>query len=220
LVQIYQTPDNILSLNLEIDVLLDQPHVGQNLHDHILMPTVWKVKSKSAVSASKVDGFSRKIDLIATVSVPKAAIAQDSGAEPSADHAMLRQERATVSHSLQYSGPPGTPEDGSLVLMMAVLLITTSRESVGIASPRIQDAPRIDPKYLATERDRYIAREALRFEAKLLAGDATVLGRDILDGELVMPGQKALTPESSDKEIDERVKMSAGWVAFLFLGIH
>jgi hypothetical protein len=62
----------------------------------------------------------------------------------------------------------------------------------------------INPNYLATEQDRYLAREALRF-------DATVLGREILDGELVgVPGQKPLTPESTDEEIDECVRMGAG----------
>lgn len=199
-----------------IDVILDQPHVGQNLHDHIIMPTAWKVKSKSALVNTEAGGSDRKIDFIATVPVPKeglrAAIARDSGgAEPGPDHDMIRQERAAVLHSIQYTGPPGAAEnDGSVVLVMTVQLIATSRGSVGISSARVEDPPLIDHKYLSTEQDRYVAREALRFDVRLVGSDATVVGRDILDGEAVAPEQKPLTAESTDEEIDERVRSVAG----------
>jgi choline dehydrogenase len=98
-----------------IDVILEQPHVGQHMHDHILIPTVWKVKSKpSGDAGSKQASYGDKIDFLDTILVPKDSfkmtIAKDNGGvEPSPSHDMLCQERETVSHALQYTGPPWNP---------------------------------------------------------------------------------------------------------------
>ncbi|KAJ0387993.1 hypothetical protein COL922a_001274 [Colletotrichum nupharicola] len=177
-----------------IEVKLSQPDVGQNLHDHILMPTAWKVKNVSEGWTYESDnplfkepqyGLGNKIDFLATTTLPKeglaAAIAEDEGVEPGPDHPLLRQERAHVSHSLQYNG---ASTDGSAILMLSIVLIDTSRGSVGISSANISDYPVIDPNYLSTAVDRYAVREALKFDTRLLGSDLTPVGRDILDGEL------------------------------------
>ncbi|KAF9872681.1 GMC oxidoreductase [Colletotrichum karsti] len=202
----------------EIEVKLDQPEVGQNLHDHILMATAWKVKNPSEGWAYESDnplfkepqyGLGNKIDFIATTTLPKeglaAAIAEDEGAEPGPDHPLLRQDRAHVSHSLQYNG---ASTDESAILMLSIVLIDTSRGSVGISSVNISDYPLIDPKYLSTAVDRYAAREALKFDTKLLGSTLTPVGRDILDGELA--ADAPLTVNSTDEAFSARARQVAG----------
>ncbi|KAF6821058.1 glucose dehydrogenase [Colletotrichum sojae] len=201
-----------------IEVKLDQPEVGQNLHDHILMPTAWKVKNPSEGWAYESGnplfeepqyGLGQKIDFIATTTLPReglaAAIAEDEGAEPGPDHPLLRRDRAHVSHSLQYSGASA---DGSAVLMLSIVLIDTSRGSVGISSADVGDYPVIDANYLATAVDRYAAREALKFDARLLGSDLTPVGRDVLDGELA--ADEPLTVQSSDEAFAARARQVAG----------
>ncbi|KAJ5011638.1 alcohol dehydrogenase [Colletotrichum sp. SAR 10_99] len=201
-----------------IEVKLDQPEVGQNLHDHILMPTAWKVKNASEGWAYESEnplfkepqyGLGNKIDFLATTTLPKeglaAAIAEDEGIEPGPDHPLLRQDRAHVSHSLQYNG---ASTDGSAILMLSIVLIDTSRGSVGISSANISDYPVIDPNYLSTAVDRYAVREALKFDTRLLGSDLTPVGRDILDGELA--ADAPLTVDSADEAFAARARQVAG----------
>ncbi|KAJ0340994.1 hypothetical protein KNSL1_011309 [Colletotrichum chrysophilum] len=220
----YRTPQLLmLSGNLKkhgIEVKLDQPDVGQNLHDHILMPTAWKVKNVSEGWAYESEnplfkepqyGLGNKIDFLATTTLPKeglaAAIAEDEGIEPGPDHPLLRQDRAHVSHSLQYSG---ASTDGSAMLMLSIVLIDTSRGSVGISSANISDYPVIGPNYLSTAVDRHAVREALKFDTRLLGSDVTPVGRDILDGELA--ADAPLTVDSADEAFAARARQVAGYV--------
>lgn len=211
-----------------IEVKLDQPEVGRNLHDHVLMPTAWKVKNPSDGWAYESGnplfdepqyGLGQKIDFIATTTLPRdglaAAIAEDEGAEPGPDHPLLRGDRAHVSHSLQYSGASA---DGSAVLMLSIVLIDTARGSVGISSADVADHPVIDANYLATAVDRYAAREALRFDARLLGSDLTPVGRDVLDGELA--ADAPLTADSPDEAFAARARQVAGYVPSNFLELN
>ncbi|OLN83279.1 Alcohol dehydrogenase [acceptor] protein-like protein [Colletotrichum chlorophyti] len=200
-----------------IEIKLDQPEVGQNMHDHILMPTAWKVKNPSEGWAYESNnplfqepqyGLGNKIDFIATTTLPKeglaAAIAEDEGVEPGPDHPLLR-DRAHVSHSLQYNGASA---DGSAVLMLSIVLIDTSRGSVGISSANISDPPVINPNYLGTAVDRYAVQEALKFDTKLLGSDITPVGREILAGEFA--ADAPLTVNSSDEAFAARARQVAG----------
>ncbi|KAK1676767.1 GMC oxidoreductase [Colletotrichum godetiae] len=201
-----------------IEVKLDQPEVGQNMHDHILMPTAWKVKNPSEGWAFESDnplfkepqyGLGNKIDFLATVTLPKdglaAAIAEDEGVAPGPEHPLLRQDRAHVSHTLQYNG---ASTDGSAVLMLSIVLIDTSRGSVGISSANVSDPPVIDPNYLSTAVDRYAVQEALKFDTRLLGSDMTPVGREILDGELT--ADTPLTVDSPDEAFAARARQVAG----------
>ncbi|WQF81088.1 Putative glucose-methanol-choline oxidoreductase, FAD/NAD(P)-binding domain superfamily [Colletotrichum destructivum] len=202
----------------DIPVILDQPAVGQNFHDHVLIPTVWQLKNASA-GYTKESGdpvFSESqynlgafIDFMTITSLPKEglfnAIAEDEGSVPdAATHPLLKQDRAHSSHLLQYSG---VSADGSAVLMISVVFINSARGSVTIRSADIKDAPLINPNFLATSVDRYAARETIRRNIRLLTSSDTVLGREIVAGELAA---NPLTTESTDEEIDARVREMAG----------
>lgn len=66
--------------------------------------------------------------------------------------------------------------------------------------------PLIDPNYYATEADRVVIREGMRFAMPALE---TSEGQAIVDGEVVPAGFEALTGKSTDEDIDKRVKRSA-----------
>lgn len=76
--------------------------------------------------------------------------------------------------------------------------------SIGSRDPA--DPPLIDPNYLATEVDRYAWRAGLRDIIALETTDRTVLGREVIAGEAPPPGFAPLTTDSTDSELDERVK--------------
>ncbi|KAF4781345.1 GMC oxidoreductase [Colletotrichum scovillei] len=184
----------------DIPVLLDQPAIGQNFHDHVLIPTIWKLKDAKAGYAKESGNpiFNQSqyalgafIDFMTVTSLEKeglaVAIAEDEGSVPDpAVHPLLKQDRAHSSHLLQYSE---VSADGSAVLMISV------------------DAPLIDPNFLGTNVDRYAARETIRRNIKLLTSDETILGREVVAGELAA---EPLTVNSTDEQIDARVREMAG----------
>ncbi|KAF4915943.1 Oxygen-dependent choline dehydrogenase [Colletotrichum viniferum] len=163
----------------EIPVLLDQTAVGKNLHDHVLIPTVWQLKNASA-------GY-----------------AKESG------NPVFNQSQYSQGAFIDFMTYSGVSADGSAVLMISVVFINSARGSVTIQSADINDAPVIDPNFLGTVVDRYAARETIRRNIGLLISNETVLGREIIAGELAA---SPLTADSTDEEIDARVREMAGYV--------
>ncbi|KAK1457841.1 GMC oxidoreductase [Colletotrichum melonis] len=201
-----------------IPVLLDQPAIGRNFHDHVLIPTIWQLKNASAGYAKESGNpvFNQSqyvlgafIDFMTVTSLEKEglaiAIAEDEGSVPDpAVHPLLKQDRAHSSHLLQYSG---VSADGSAILMISVVFINSARGSITIQSSDIEDAPLIDPNFLGTNVDRYAARETIRRNIKLLTSDETIMGREVVAGELAA---EPLTLNSTDEQIDARVREMAG----------
>ncbi|KAK1714109.1 GMC oxidoreductase [Colletotrichum acutatum] len=121
----------------DIPILLDQPAIGQNFHDHVLIPTIWQLKDASARYAKESGNpivnqshhaIGAFIDFITVTSLEKeglvVAIAEDEGSVPDPTvHPLLKQDRAHSSHLLQYSG---VSADGSAVLMISVVFIILS----------------------------------------------------------------------------------------------
>ncbi|KAF3055887.1 Pyranose dehydrogenase 3 [Daldinia childiae] len=205
----------------KIPVVLDQPEVGKNLIDHTIFHHAWKVKnpadgwalgSNNPVFAKPQYGWGSPMDFLATTDVPKeglvAAITEDEGSTPDPlTHPLLNQKRAFVENIFMYAGGP----DGSLVSLALVMLLTTSRGSVKLASDSIRDHPLVDPNYLSTAVDRYAIREGLKMQIRYAGSDATIIGREILDGEKGVPGfDQVLSTESTDGDIDARLRAGVG----------
>ncbi|KAI8965842.1 putative GMC oxidoreductase [Daldinia sp. FL1419] len=200
-----------------IFVVLDQPEVGKNLADHTIFHHAWKVKnpadgwalgSNNPLFAKPQYGWGCPMDFLATADVPKegliAAITEDEGVPPDpSTHPLLNKKRAFVENIFMYAGAP----DGSLVSMALIMLLTTSRGSVTLASGDIKDHPVIDPNYLSTAVDRYAIREGLKMQIKFAGSDTTIVGREILDGEKGAPGfDKVLSTDSTDEYLDARLR--------------
>ncbi|KAM0429220.1 hypothetical protein ACHAPT_006434 [Fusarium lateritium] len=220
----YRTPQILLLSGIgpeetlkkfDIPTVLDQPWVGKNFHDHVLIPTVWELKDPSAFGGiTKESGnpifkepqysLGAFIDFYTVTSLPKeglaAVIEEDEGKAPDDSHPLL-QKRANSGHLVQYSGA-----GADAIMMTSVVLINQARGSVSIQSGDINDAPVIDPNFLSTAVDRYAARETIRQDIKLLVSDRTVLGREYVAQE---KAEKPLTPDSSDEEIDARIRQAA-----------
>ena len=200
-----------------IEVVLDLPDVGKNLVDHYMIPTGWRIKDPAAGYAlgsgnptfdKPPHNWGQPVDFVVTTGVQDEdglarAIEADEGTAPDpAAHPLLKQKRAFKEHIFMYAGA----SDGSAVSLMLIGLLPTSRGSVTLASTNVNDVPLIDPNYNASEVDKFIARDGLRQQIKFAGTTATVLGRDILDGELGVPGSnEKLAHDSTDEYIDSRV---------------
>ena len=69
--------------------------------------------------------------------------------------------------------------------------------------------PLIDPNYFATEADRVVMRAGMRLAMR---ATETPEGKEAIESEVPPKGFKPLTSQSSDEEIDKRVKrVAATW---------
>ncbi|OTB00792.1 putative GMC oxidoreductase [Hypoxylon sp. CI-4A] len=205
----------------DIPVVLDSPDVGQNLADHGLFFHAWKLKNPEAgwafgstnpIFKEPQYSWGHPFDLIVSVDADKkglaTAIEEDEGAAPDpSTHPLLANERTVAEHVFIYGGAP----DGSMVSLGVITLLPTSRGSVKLASANVSDVPLIDPNFLGTAVDRYVVREALKTQIKFAGSDATVIGREILDGEAGAPGfAEVFSTTSSDEYIDARIRAGFG----------
>lgn len=204
-----------------IPVLLNQPHVGNNLADHGLFQHAWKLKDPSAgwalgsanpLFTEPQYGWGVPADFIVASTVPKegliAAITEDEGIIPDpSTHPLLSQDRSFIEYFFLYMGS----SDGSLVTLGIITTLPTSRGSVKLASANISDDPLIDPNYLGTAVDRYVAREGVRIQVRFAGSNDTIIGREIMDGEDGAPGfDKVLSVNSTDEYIDARIRAGIG----------
>jgi choline dehydrogenase len=204
-----------------INVTVDSSEVGKNLADHTLLTTYWRVKnpeqgwaigSNNPLFKEEQYGWGLAADFLVSTTVPRegliAAIEADEGVRPDPDtHPLLKQDRTFVEHVFQYAAS----NDGSAVAFGELDLLPTARGSITLASADINDAPLIDPNYLGTEVDRYVFREGLRLEIAFAASNTTLIGRDILNGEIPAAGfDEALSPLSTDAYLDTRARAAIG----------
>jgi choline dehydrogenase-like flavoprotein len=195
--------------------------VGKNYADHLLSPSSWNVKNPEegwAVGSANFPtaqqySWGTAADFIVCATVPKdglaKAIEDDEGVAPSSDHPLLKQDRTFMEHFFLYSGTT----DGSRVAISGIFIMPTSRGSITLASSNITDSPLIDPNYLSTAVDRYIVREGIRQEIAFAGSNATVLGRETLNGEVTPTGfNESYSIDSTDDYIDARIRASARYV--------
>ncbi|KAI0098511.1 alcohol oxidase [Nemania sp. FL0031] len=205
----------------DIPVLLDQPEVGRNLADHGILFNAWKVKDPAAgwalgssnpLFSEPQYGWGYPFDFLVCGDVPKEglakAIEEDEGLVPDPKtHHLLAHPRTFVEYIFMSVGAP----DGSLVTFGTAPMLPTARGSIKLASANCNDGPLIDPNYLGTAVDRYVAREAMKMQIKFAGSNATVIGREILDGEAGAPGfDEVLSVNSTDDYIDARVCAGLG----------
>ncbi|KAK7959200.1 uncharacterized protein PG986_004054 [Apiospora aurea] len=174
--------------------VLDAPEVGKNFSDHIM----------ATPSARRTPLFSEPrfatgtpVSHIISAAVPRkgleAAIAKDEG-KVDPNHYLLKREFAMTETMVLYLAVPPLQPDGNHISNFSMAMKPTSRGTVTISSKDSSDPPLLDPNYFATE------------VSKLMASDATVLGRDIVAGDAPYPGFKPLTVDATDEDLDERVR--------------
>jgi choline dehydrogenase len=172
---------------LGIRVQHELPGVGENLQDHLQIRAVFSVQG------------TKTLNVIASSLWGKAGIALEylvkrSGPmsmAPSQLGAFTRSSPAREWPNLEYHVQPlsldafGQPLHRYNAFTASVCnLNPSSRGFVRIASPKPQDAPRIQARYLSTEEDRLVAAESLRLTRRIAAMPALAKYRP----EEVKPG--------------------------------
>lgn len=114
--------------------------------------------------------------------VPKEGLAKaietDESAVPDPKtHPLLAHPRSFIECVFIAARAP----DGPLVTIAVVSMFNTVRGSVKLASAKCNDLPLIDPNYLETGVDRYVARKGVNTLIRFAGSKVTVIGREILD---------------------------------------
>ncbi|KAL9130377.1 MAG: hypothetical protein Q9217_001435 [Psora testacea] len=135
------------------------------------------------------------------------ALQADVAGGKMSDQSLLDPTRCLVETMVLYS-PVGAPApvNGSYLATSVMLLVPTSRGSVKIISASPTDDPAIDPNFYDTEVDRTALIYGTRRVIKALLG--TSAGRSYIECEEAPPGIPALKVESSDADIDARIRMA------------
>lgn len=200
-----------------IPVVVDAPEVGKNLTDHFAVYKLFKLRKPERGLAlgspllsdpAFMKGF--PTDWSINESVPpeilEPAVQRDKVRSDATDDSLLIPGRPLVETLVMYApaGVPNIPMDGSFIMTSVMLLCPTSRGTVGIATTSPTDTPLVDSNYFDTEVDRvaltYGARRSLQ---ALLETD---IGKEYVESEVPPPEMTALSPQSSDADIESRIR--------------
>jgi choline dehydrogenase len=155
-----------------VPVLHDLPGVGQNLQDHLQIRAVFAVRGAKTLNTMAHSWWG------------KAGIAWQYLLSRSGPMSMAPSQLGAFAHSrdsaqphpnVQFHVQPlsldafGQPLHRFNAFTASVCnLNPTSRGFVQIRSPRAQDAPRIQARYLATAEDRQVAADSLRLTRRIV----------------------------------------------------
>jgi choline dehydrogenase len=158
-----------------IDVLMDQPQVGENLQDHLQIRAVFKVKGTrtlntlaGSVMGKAMIGLEYLLKRSGPMSMSPSQLGAFTRSDPSRPHANLEYHVKPLS--LEAFGED--LHDFPAMTVSVCNLNPTSRGQVKIASGDFRQAPRIAPNYLATEEDRQVAADSLRQVREIMAQPA------------------------------------------------
>ena len=187
-----------------IEVVMDAPHVGENLQDHLQIRAVYKVKgtktlntlANSLVGKAKI-GLEYVMKRTGPMSMSPSQLGAFTRSSPDRTHANLQYHVQPLS--LEAFGDD--LHDFPAMTVSVCNLNPTSRGHVRIASGNFRDAPDIAPNYLDTDEDRKVAAQSLRQVREIMA----------------QPALKACAPEEYKPGIqyqsDEELAKLAGDIA-------
>eukprot|EP00924_Labyrinthula_sp_SR-Ha-C_P004881 snap_masked-scaffold_1-processed-gene-15.19-mRNA-1 protein AED:0.01 eAED:0.01 QI:0/-1/0/1/-1/1/1/0/538 len=173
-------PKDVLE-NAGVKCIKDLPGVGENLHDHLQIRSVFKLKegttSLNTLYHSIFGKLKMGLEYIFNQSGPLSMAPSQFGLFASSRLTRDREQKEIVD--LQFHVQPVSMDSfqdpvhrfpGMTVSVCN--LKPSSRGSVRLTSPDIRDAPKIDPNYLDTDDDRKVAAEALRLARRLMRAEA------------------------------------------------
>jgi choline dehydrogenase-like flavoprotein len=197
--------------NLDIPVVYDSPHVGQNLHDHFAVYFAYRLRDPSAGYALGSPVW-KDPDLFKcwpwdwVVNEPTPADIMKRHMSETEKPELNRYEVITI-----YAPPglPGIPMDGTHITTSTMLLRPTSRGEVSIRSSDPKDQPLIKPNYFSTPVDRdTLIHAARRTLTAMLTTDSL---KSMIEAESPPSGEgfeklTPLTADASDEEIEDRIR--------------
>lgn len=183
-----------------IDVVLDNPEIGQNLQDHLDVSIVHEMTQPLSVY-SKQAGY-KKLVIGLQYLLQKKGIGADNhlqaGAFVKSREGLDRPDIQLhiVNAMMIDHGRVDMKKDGYTI--HACQLRPESKGFVSLKSNDPFDYPLIDPNYLAEEEDRRVMREAVKLTREVAAQNAF----DPYRGPEVLPGAGV----NSDEEIDAFIR--------------
>ncbi len=160
---------------LGIDVVHDQPWVGENLQDHLQLRCAWKVSGATTLNTMSAS-LAGKMRIAAEYALRRSGPMSMS---PSQLGAFARSRADVATPNLEYHVQPlslnafGEPLDAFDAITASVChLRPESRGHVRITSPDPMSPPEIAPNYLSTPGDRQVAAEAIRLTRRIMAQPA------------------------------------------------
>ena len=177
-----------------IDVIHDLPGVGENLHDHLQIRTMYKVKNTVTLNQRFNSLFGKAAMALEYLFFKTGPLTMP----PSQLGAFAKSDPSRESPNMEWHVQPlsldkfGDPLHTFNAITPSVCnLQPTSRGHVRIKSARPLDAPAITLNYLSTEPDRQIAIAGLRFTRRIMAASALERfepeewkpGRDVVSDE-------------------------------------
>lgn len=160
---------------LGIDVIHDLPGVGDNLHDHLQVRSVYKVKNTITLNQRANSLFGKaamglEYFLLKTgpLTMPPSQLGAFAKSDPSQESANIEWHVQPLS--LDKFGDP--LHKFNAITPSVCNLRPSSRGHVRIKSANWQDAPAIQLNYLSTEEDQRVAINGLRFTRRIMSADA------------------------------------------------
>lgn len=209
----------------DIPIILDNPHVGAHLKDHLGVGALWQLTPSTVEKGSSIghpefmkhpeflQGWPMDFITFAPVH-PTSLAALDKLNSTPATKALVGRENATHIETVVLYTPispkhaafaaSNLPVDGTYICTLDVLLTPTSEGSVSISSADPRDPPVIDVNFNATDSDRFILREAMRKTARVLT--STAAGKSMVAAEVSLPHIKSTSDISAtDADLDARI---------------
>jgi choline dehydrogenase len=155
-----------------IAVTQELPGVGANLQDHLQIRSVYKVQGVKTLN-TMANSLWGKAMIGLEYALKRSG---PMSMAPSQLGAFTKSDPALAWPNIEYHVQPlsldafGEPLHGFNAFTASVCnLNPTSRGTVQIRSPRIEDAPAIAPNYLSTVEDRKVAADSLRVTRRIVS---------------------------------------------------
>jgi choline dehydrogenase len=158
-----------------IPVKMGKPGVGANLHDHLQLRLIYKVSNTKTLNetyASLINRAGMAVEYALFRTGPMTMAPSQLGAFTRSDPS---QDRANIQYHVQPLSLEkfGDPLHSFPAITVSVTNVRpTSSGALTLKSPRAEDAPAIDPNYLATPEDQRVAADSIRVTRKILAQQA------------------------------------------------
>jgi choline dehydrogenase-like flavoprotein len=192
-----------------IDVQLDLPGVGKNLHDHILVPLVFRARTSfHRGTAAHFFGGMLKEYMVGNSWFGRSVFEACAFVKSSAEAPIPDLQLHTLPWGYpdpNQDGPERAHVDtGHCLSVLPTMLYPKSRGEVLLSSADAADAPHIDPAYLKEPEDMQFLLKAIR-KCREICSHSEM--KEHLAEELT-PGPD----RASDKELIEEIKLRAGTV--------
>ncbi|KAI4219890.1 MAG: hypothetical protein L6R36_008007 [Xanthoria steineri] len=201
-----------------IPVVKDNAEVGNNYFDHFALFQTWKLCNPEKGFSTGGPGWDEPalskglpFDWTVNEGIPssllRSAMRMDAANGKMNDESLMDPAKAFVETMVFYSpvGAP-VPVDGSYIATSTMLLVPTSRGSLQLVSSSPEDPPAIDPNFYDTKVDRTALIHGVRRVLRALL--QTTSGNEYVEREEAPEGMPSLSADSSDAEIDARIRMA------------